>query len=91
MEFGEASASPSTPAPEMTAAQRAQATYEDARIACHFQYRQEEAKQRAEVGNDVAADENLQLCLDRADAERRDAPMDLQLPSQPLPRVQAPR
>jgi hypothetical protein len=71
--FFKTSALPSTPAPEMTAAQRAQAAYEDARIACFFQLRQEETKQRAEVGNDVAADDALEVCLGKAEAERMDA------------------
>jgi hypothetical protein len=57
----------------MTAAERAQTAYEDARIACFFQYRQEETKQRADVGNDVAADDALEVCLGKAEAERRDA------------------
>jgi hypothetical protein len=60
----------------MTAAEQAQAAYEDARIACFFQHRQEEAKQRAEVGNDVAADEALKACLDKAEAEHRSEPID---------------
>jgi len=71
----------------MTAGQRAQAAYEDATTACYFQHRQEEAKQRAEVGNDVAADEALQVCLDKAEAERTGGVPDRQARSQPLPRL----
>jgi len=71
----------------MTAGQRAQVEYEDAKAGCYFQHRQEEAKQRAEVGNDVAADEALQVCLDKAEADRTGGVTDRQAHSQPLPRL----
>jgi len=64
--FDVSSIYPPSQVPTATPDQLAQKAYDDARVVCFSRHKDDEAKQKAELGNSVAAEEALWACLERA-------------------------